>query len=454
MHPLVPDSVKTRATDLADWKSFCDAYDEPIRSALRLMRVPESDLDDLAQEFLIKVQVKSFLDTYHAFQQREASKGKEARFRYYLYKALFHHVKDAYRGRILGSKDSGLSPELAAALEAPPERVLDPDAVYALGILYQAMHALRRHCERTGKPHIWTIFEELCLADEIRGRRARTRAELLAESNRADPQYLTNVLVTARRAFRRFLDEIIPSWPGDGLTPAERFAEWMEILKSSNAAQFNLLSVAYRVEPFLGDASQAASLAMVVPGASASPSLAPAYEAPGVVVDDDEMSLLLSFRLELPLIQMLDASELRRYVPASSVFDPRARAKGTGAGSSASHRPERPLCLLTLIEPTPAEAEALSGVNVVGLLKHLKSMAKQLQLRTDHSLPELFAELMYTIVNVLALVRYQAAIHTIGPESLARNVRCFLGKPWLDDRLRPLFEMGLEALERSHEPER
>ncbi len=47
--------------------------------------------------------------------------------------------------------------------------------------------------------------------------------------------------------------------------PAERFEEWMAILRDSNASQFNLLHLAYRVMPFLGaDMSQTGSTAMVV----------------------------------------------------------------------------------------------------------------------------------------------------------------------------------------------
>jgi DNA-directed RNA polymerase specialized sigma24 family protein len=437
MHPLVPDSEKTNAADLRDWEAFCLAYYEPIRRALRLLRVPEGEVDELANTFIVKVADKKFLDVFHAFQQREAKEGREAKFRNYLYRSLDHHVKDAHR-RTSRAKEHGLTAELAEALEAPPERVLDPDSIWALDILHQALQALRRHCERTGKPHLWVVFEERFLADEFRDRQAKTRAELLAEFQRDDPQFLDNALTTAKRAFRRFVQELMPRWPGDDREPAERFAEWMEILRNSNASQFNLLHVAYRVIPFLGgDSSHVESAALVV------------YEEPALVLDDDELSLLLSLRLEMPLAQWLEVSELKQYVPAGSAFNPGPKVRAGGGASHGSPAPEHPLCLLTLLAPTDSELEALRGINVIGLLTRLKSLAKRLHRRTDHAVPEIFAELIYTMVSVRAAVQYQTAIHSIGPESLATNVRWFLAKSWLDDRIRPLLEKGLAALERS-----
>jgi hypothetical protein len=78
----------------------------------------------------------------------------------------------------------------------------------------------------------------------------------------------------------------------------------MAILRQSNASQFNLLHVAYRVAPLLAaDMSQAAWVALVVDERGAGGD----YEEPPLVPDDDELSLLLSFRLELPLSETLEA---------------------------------------------------------------------------------------------------------------------------------------------------
>jgi hypothetical protein len=424
------DPELTQDVNLADWRAFCLAYYEPIVRALRLFRVAEGDVDELAHGFLLKSAEKRFLDKFQAFRQREAEAGRIASFRKYLYKSLAHAVRDAQRKRTSRSKERGLYPE---AIEATPERLLDGDAVYALDILHQALQALRRHCERTGKPHLWVIFEETILADEFRGRRAKTRSELLAEFGRDDPQFLDNSLTTAKRAFRRIVQEIIPRWPDDGPDPSEHFSEWMATLRNSNASQFDLLHVAYRIMPFLGDASQAPSAALVVPQGLGESTAGAVYGAPAAALDDDALNILLSFYLEMPLTRLLDVHDLSPHVPSSSP----SRSKGS-----------EPMCLLTLVDPTEAERKALSEIDVVGLLVRLKSFSKQLRRKTNHFVPEEIAEVVYTTVNVHALVGYGATIYSIASTSLASNVRVLLGRPWLDNRLRPLFLSGLAVLER------
>ncbi len=334
---------------------------------------------------------------------------------------------------------------------AEPETTLDPDAIYALDVLHQALQALRRHCERTGKPHFWVFFEEIYLADEFRGRRGKTRAELLEAYPEFDANRLNCALTTAKRAFRRFVEEVIPRGLRDEVSAEERFHEWMTILRDSNASQFNLLHLAYRVMPHLAsDQSQTGSTAMVI---DSGPGLPPAcvYEEPLMVPDEDELNILIGFQLELPLTEMLTPTELTKYIPSSSTLWPHPLAPSRLASSRGfpASRSVRPICLLTLIDPSPAEAAALAQTDLLGLLARLKSMAKQLRHRPDHTMPEIFAQLLYTLANLLALVHCGHDLHTIGPASLAGNVRWFLKQSWLDDRIRPFLAAGLTSLESS-----
>ena len=319
MDSFVADDRMTNDGDLADWQAFCLAYNDPILRALRLLRVPEGEVEDLAQSFLLKVAEKNFLQSYRAFQEKEAREGRTARFRTYLYRSIQHHVYDFHRQRGKQARTFSVATDASQLFDVEgSESTLEPDALYALDVLHQALQALRRHCERTGKPHLWVFFEETLLANEFRGRRGKTRAELLEAYPAFSPERLDNGLTTAKRAFRRFVEEVIPRGLRDEDRAGARFEEWMAILRDSNASQFNLLHLAYRVMPFLGaDMSQTGSTAMVV---DSHPAGAPAcgYEEPALVLDDDELSILLGFHLELPLTELLDAAELTRYVPPSS----------------------------------------------------------------------------------------------------------------------------------------
>jgi hypothetical protein len=436
MDPFVPDDVMTRDGDLADWRAFSLAYYEPILRALRLLRVPDGEREDLAHAFLLKAAERDFLATFRAFRRRQEEDGRRVRFRTYLYRSIQNHVRDFYRGTGPGARARRLDLDADVTLVADPETTLDPDAIYALDVLHQAIQALRRHCERSGKPQHWIFFEELFLADEFRGRRGRSRAELLQAFPEFDAQRLDNALVTAKRAFRRFVEGLIPRGLREEAAPGERFEEWMAILRESHASQFDLLHVAYRVMPYLDpEMSRARSTALVVdPRRDGGP--ARAYEEPAPAAEDDELSILLGFHLELPLTELIDPAELLRYIPPTSPLLSLPRA-----GSRS-----RPACLLTLIDPAPDETAAMAGADLVGLLARLKLLAKQLHRRPDHTVPEVVSQLLYTMTSTLGVVRCHVGLHTIGPEALAGNIRWFLQQPWLDDRIRPLFLAGLDAL--------
>ena len=432
----------TREGDLADWETFCIAYYEPILRVLRLLRVPESDVLDQAHAFLQKAADRDFLKSFRAHRERAGQEGRQVQFRKYLYRSLQYHVLDSHRSRQGKASGQMVGTDQATLIAARNDPALDPDALYALDVLHQAIQALRSHCERLGKPHLWTIFEATHLASEFRGRPAKTRAELLRDFPGKDSSFLDNSLTTAKRAFRRIILDVIPRSFRDGVSPSERFVEWMEILERSNASQFDRLQLAYRVAPFIAiDESQAPSVDL-----STSRQEARRWvfsDDDGSPADDEEMSILLSFRMALPLTEMVDAAELRRYIAPSSVFWPTGRDRSAPGLSHSTAQSTRPICLLTLLDPTPEEKAALAEVDMPGLLASIKSYAKQLHLRTDHTLPPIFAPLFYTICSVLAMTRHGVSLHSIDHASLIRNAESFLDLPWIDEPLRSLFRAAI-----------
>jgi hypothetical protein len=451
MDPFIRDDEMTREDDLADWQAFSLAYYEPILRAFRLLKVPGGELEDLAHSFLLKAAERDFLATFRAFRRRQEEDGRRARFRTYLYRAIQNHARDFYRRTGPGARARSLELDAALTLADDPATALDPDAIYALDVLYQAIQALRRHCERSGKPQYWVVFEETFLADEFRGRRSRSRAELLQAFPEFDSRLLDNALTTAKRAFRRLLEGLIPRGLREESRPGERFEEWMAILRESHPSQFGLLHVAYRVMPYLDlEKSHAASTALVIDTPRAGSGPRSAYQEPATAAEDEELSILLGFHLELPLTELLDPAELMRYIPPSSplLALPRAGSRAHPGGRHAPSHAYRPLCLLTLIDPTPAESGALAMADLVGLLARLKLLAKQLRRRPDHTVPEVVSQLLYTLTSVLGIVRCDVGLHTISPDSLSGNIRWFLRQPWLDDRIRPLLHAGLGALGR------
>ena len=151
-------------------------------------------------------------------------------------------------------------------------------------------------------------------------------------------------------------------------------------------------------------------------------------EEPSGVVEDDELGILAGFYLEMPLQEMIDAAELIRYFPPSSPWRPLPRGDSNGqhGGRHRASQSSRPPCLLTLIEPTPAELASLAGADLVGLLARVKLLAKQLHRRRDHTVPKVVSQLLYTIASVLAVLRCEAACIRSAADALAGNIHWFL----------------------------
>ena len=83
------------------------------------------------------------------------------------------------------------------------------------------------------------------------------------------------------------------------------------------------------------------------------------------------------------------------------------------------------------------KAAAKLGVSQSALSHTIRGLEERLGLRL----------LTRTTRSVSPTEAGERLLHTIGPRSMAGNVRWFLKEPWLDDRLRPLLEAGLAALE-------
>lgn len=179
-----------------------------------------------------------------------------------------------------------------------------------------------------------------------------------------------------------------------------------------------------------------------------------AIPEPSQSAEDDELNILVGFYLERPLAELIDPAELMRYLPARSLpsLPPRDGSRAMAGRLLDLPRGPRLICLLSLINPTPGETEAMAGGDLVGLLSRLKLLAKQLYQRRDHAVPVVVSQLLYTITSVLSVIRCDVDLHTIGSDSLAGNIRWFLGQPWLDDRIRLVLLEGLDALRGTADP--
>ena len=86
-----------------------------------------------------------------------------AQFRNWLFVSLRHHVYDHYRKQGRSKEKHQLDSDFSAldshAVPGWSGHADDPDSLYALSVLNMTLQKMRFHCETSGKPEIWEIFD-------------------------------------------------------------------------------------------------------------------------------------------------------------------------------------------------------------------------------------------------------------------------------------------------------
>jgi RNA polymerase sigma factor (sigma-70 family) len=412
----------TNAENLKDFGSFYETYLEPVQCALRSwLRVPQQDVDDLAQSFFMKVFEKDLLS------QRD----QVAQFRKWLFVSLRHHVYDHYRKsrrskekHQLDIESRSLDTNLVSGWSANAD---DPDSLYALSVLNMTLQKMRFHCETSGKPEIWEIFDRWLRARVSDEGRSETADELNALFPGKDRAFLWNRLTTGKRIFKRIIREVIPPALSEALDPEERYLEWLEILQKSRAAEENRLGLVFRVNTIappgpdeLHSINLAVRTEQIVPKASLT-------EPPADAMHDDELRILLSFRLSTPLAYYVEGLE--------TAIRPRKRKGQTLDPKRA------PVCLASLLE-----ADRDESIDRPALYRMLKKSAKWNHHKGEDGTPPDISKVIYNLAIVLALTETGERITDLKDANLVKNFRWLLTRAWLDPRLRPVFERGLEQL--------
>ena len=410
---------------LKDFAVFYQTYLEPVQGALRSwLRVPQQDVDDLAQAFFTKVLEKDLL----------AKRDQVAHFRQWLFAALRNHVLDHYRREGRSRQRQQLEPTFDPADAQPVPgwggHADDPDSLYALAVLNMTLQKMRFHCETSGKPEIWEIFDLWVRArvnDEGRSDTADELSGLFVDKERS---FLWNRLTTAKRIFKRIVREVIPPALSDCLDPDERYEEWLDILRSSRAAKENRLHLAFCIDAVPpDDAAESLSINLAV-----RTELIRAVDAEPIppAMRDDELRILLSFRLSTPL----------EYYVTGLARAARARTRRKGQGEAAV-RPSAPPTLLTLLTPASTADGALEREDLYRLIK---KSAKWNHNNAGDTMPPEISKVIYNLAIVLALTECGVRITDLKDANLIKNLRWLLSRSWLDSRLRPVFERGLKHL--------
>ena len=121
----------------------------------------------------------------------------------------------------------------------PADEYADPQSAFevewAREVLHHTVECMRQECERTGRDHLWSVFEGRLLRPVLEGAEPVSYQQLAARHRLASASQGSNLLVTANRMFQRCLREVVGQYAADETEVDEEIVKFEEILSRGSA---------------------------------------------------------------------------------------------------------------------------------------------------------------------------------------------------------------------------
>jgi DNA-directed RNA polymerase specialized sigma24 family protein len=378
-------------------------------------RLSPEAADDLLQGFAVdRVLEERFLG--HVDRSR-------GRFRSFMLRCLENYWIDHCRGRREPRSLDEAKEDQLPAREAESPDVFD--VAWARQVLSAALRQMWENCQRQRQVAIWGIFERRVLRPTLSDAVAPSYDRIAAELGFTSEQQAANALVTAKRQFRRALEDVVGEYVKNKADVPTEIIELRVIL-----------SIA---EP--GDASPAA----IPSGTGDRPATDSSLPLGGfdestfpAVLNESKPSLLarlfgveegrelvwepfdyenmLARLLKMPLAEALPGIDHRTIASAAE------STPGATPGS------------LSLSDVFTAPAPSIE------LLRAIKDWSRRSTRTKDSPLPLDVASLLYFASIAAAKVRRGEWISKLDPAIFQRGVEMFLGEVWVKEPLRDVLD--------------
>ena len=433
-----------------DYNAFTLAYQDTIFSICRRYSRDDHDARDLTQDFFVdKIIGNDLINKYKLRVEGllDASQPKIP-FRKYLYRSVTYFCIQQGRKQSK-SKVVNQDPVEFDFFVEEREGIDQVDLEYAVSLLHRTFSRVRNYYEERQKLHHWLIFKENTLdpfikkvdpeqalsnpddnlSDDEDSKRKQVsrrvqeiRQKYLPESS--SNQQVFDICSRVKSKVVSTFDMVVESEAfnkADSQEKDEIFQDWVKIFRRCDESLLSALSAAILTSP------KSDSLASI----SATQSLQMALSLPNSIeeITPEEMSYLLIYRKNMPLVEWIDSKQLVDLIPKHSEF----------AASHPSSNVRR-LSIEVLFDPLPDEASALANIPVVELLKLIKSHSRKLASNQKNPIPSPIFGLFYTLTSVIAFDRYQERIFSITDQEMHDNIRWYISKDWVDERIKKYFQ--------------
>ena len=186
----------------------------------RRHRLSDGDAEDLLQSFV--------LDKVMRQQVLERARQGRGRFRTFLLTVLDNYVRNHLRRR--GQQLASLS-EAAAPVEDGQQAGAGAfEAAWGREVVRQALESMRTDWAAAGRQREWRLFERRLVQPALEQAPVPGYDELVEELGFETPSQAYNALITAKRAFQRYLREVIATYAGDAAEVEAELAElWQAV---------------------------------------------------------------------------------------------------------------------------------------------------------------------------------------------------------------------------------
>jgi DNA-directed RNA polymerase specialized sigma24 family protein len=170
------------------------------------MGFPPEGADDLIQGFVAEKVLKK-----NALVDARPARG---RFRSFLFKALKNHVLDNLRRQRAQKRSPAVAPVPdTETLRNVPSADASLEDLYNLEwarhTLAEVVRRMRAECEQKRRLELWEIFDGRILQPLLGAQNALPYETLVTRYGFQSPMQASNALITAKRMFRRLLEEVI-----------------------------------------------------------------------------------------------------------------------------------------------------------------------------------------------------------------------------------------------------
>ncbi|MDD5482436.1 MAG: hypothetical protein PHP98_02105 [Kiritimatiellae bacterium] len=162
----------------------------------------------------------------------DRSKGK---LRSFLLKSFTNYVNDELRKERAAKR--GPAPaqivsieEHAAKIPAAGSLRHDFDLIWARQVISEALNRMRRECKEKNRPEVWKLFEIRVLNPAINDADVVSYEALVAKFRLRSPSQAANLLLTAKRMFRRTIEDVVRETVGNNDEVAEEILDLHKIL--------------------------------------------------------------------------------------------------------------------------------------------------------------------------------------------------------------------------------